>query len=68
MYEGKIIKYYREKSQMTQEQLGKGICSSTHISKIERSQTEYAHEIIALLSDRLGIKIENEISKLKNIK
>ncbi|WP_088013235.1 helix-turn-helix domain-containing protein [Gottfriedia acidiceleris] len=68
MYEGKIIKYYREKSQMTQEQLGKGICSSTHISKIERSQTEYAHEIITLLSDRLGIKIEKEISKLKNIK
>ncbi|XZF75694.1 helix-turn-helix domain-containing protein [Bacillus sp. AL-1R] len=68
MYEGRIIKYYREKSQMTQEQLGKGICSSTHISKIERSQTEYANEIIALLSDRLGIKIENEILKLKNIK
>ncbi|PEL13627.1 helix-turn-helix transcriptional regulator [Bacillus sp. AFS017336] len=68
MYEGKIIKYYREKSQMTQEQLGKGICSSTHISKIERSQTEYAHEIITLLSDRLGIKIEQEILKLQNIK
>jgi len=68
MYEGKIIKYYREKYQMTQEQLGKGICSGTHISKIERLQTEYAPEIITLLSERLGINIEQEDMKLKNIK
>lgn len=68
MYEGKIIKFYREKFQMTQEQLGKGICSGTHISKIERLQTEYAPEIITLLAERLGINIEREILKLKNIK
>ncbi|PGS51758.1 helix-turn-helix domain-containing protein [Bacillus sp. AFS041924] len=68
MYEGKIIRYYREKYQMTQEQLGKGICSGTHISKIERLQTEYAPEIITLLSERLGINIEQEDMKLKNIK
>ncbi|PFH87144.1 helix-turn-helix transcriptional regulator [Bacillus sp. AFS088145] len=68
MYEGKIIRYYREKYQMTQEQLGKGICSGTHISKIERLQTEYAPEIITLLSERLGINIEQEDIKLKNLK
>lgn len=68
MYEGKIIKYYRERYHMTQEQLGKGICSGTHISKIERLQTEYAPEIITLLSERLGINIEQEIINLRNIK
>jgi len=68
MYEGKIIKYYREKKQLTQEQLGKGICSTTHISKIERLQTEYAPEIITLLSDKLEINIQEEIQKLFNIK
>ncbi|MEH7306302.1 helix-turn-helix transcriptional regulator, partial [Neobacillus drentensis] len=68
MYEGKIIRFYREKYQITQEQLGNGICSGTHISKIERLHTEYAPEIITLLSERLGINIENEITKLKNIK
>ncbi|MGG3564057.1 helix-turn-helix transcriptional regulator [Neobacillus rhizosphaerae] len=68
MDEGKIIRFYREKYQLTQEQLGKGICSGTHISKIERLHTEYAPEIITLLSERLGITIENEIAKLKNIK
>ncbi|MGB3262206.1 helix-turn-helix domain-containing protein [Paenisporosarcina sp.] len=68
MYEGKIIKFYREKYQITQEQLGKGICSGTHISKIERLQTEYAPEIVALLSQRLGINLEHEMKNLKNIK
>lgn len=68
MNEGKIIKFYREKYQMTQEQLGKGICSGTHISKIERLHTEYAPEIITLLSERLGINIEKELIKLNNIK
>jgi HTH-type transcriptional regulator, quorum sensing regulator NprR len=68
MYEGKIIKFYREKSQLTQEHLGKGICSGTHISKIERLQTEYAPEIMILLSERLGINMNEEINKLMNIK
>jgi HTH-type transcriptional regulator, quorum sensing regulator NprR len=68
MDEGKIIKFYREKYKMTQEQLGKGICSGTHISKIERLHTEYAPEIITLLSQRLGINIENELMKLNTIK
>jgi HTH-type transcriptional regulator, quorum sensing regulator NprR len=68
MNEGKIIKFYREKYKMTQEQLGKGICSGTHISKIERLHTEYAPEIITLLSQRLGINIETELIKLNNIK
>jgi len=67
MNEGKIIKFYREKYQMTQEQLGKGICSGTHVSKIERLQTEYAPEIMTLLSARLGINMEHELMKLTNI-
>jgi HTH-type transcriptional regulator, quorum sensing regulator NprR len=68
MYEGKIIKFYREKYQLTQEKLGKGICSDTHLSKIERSQTAYAAEIITLLSERLGINMDQELDKLMNIK
>jgi HTH-type transcriptional regulator, quorum sensing regulator NprR len=68
MYEGKIIKYFREKNQLTQEQLGKGICSDTHISKIERLQTKYAPEIITLLSERLGINMNEKIKQLFQIK
>jgi HTH-type transcriptional regulator, quorum sensing regulator NprR len=68
MYEGKIIKFYREKSQLTQAQLGLGICSDTHISKIERGSAEYSPEIITLLSARLQIDITHEAIRLKNIR
>jgi len=68
MYEGKIIKYYREKYKLTQEQLGKDICSFTHISKIEGAKTNYSDEIGSLLSERLGINMELEVKNLISIK
>jgi tetratricopeptide (TPR) repeat protein len=61
MLEGKIIKFYRECQKMMQKDLGIGICSSTHISKIERGLTEVSKETIDLLSQRLGIDMETEI-------
>jgi len=64
---GKIIKFFREKANLTQEQLGSGICSVTHISKIERGITEYSSEITTLLATRLGINIQAEIERLKGI-
>ncbi len=68
MTEGKIIKFYREQANMTQEQLGHGICSKTHISKIERGLTEFSPEITTLLSQRLNIDIEQEVHHLAQIK
>lgn len=68
MYKGKIIKFYREKAKLTQEQLGKGVCSVTHISKIERGLTEYSSEIAVILSKRLKINIEQELEYLINLK
>lgn len=58
---GKIIKFYREREGLTQGQLGEGICSVTHLSKIERGITEYSGEITHLLARRLGINPEEEI-------
>ncbi|MGN7178091.1 transcriptional regulator [Paenibacillus sp. FSL R5-0490] len=60
---GKIIKFYREKAGLTQGQLGEGICSVTHLSKIERGITEYSGEITHLLARRLGIDPEEEITR-----
>lgn len=68
MIEGKIIKYYRQKSGLSQEELGQGICSVTHLSKIERGITEYSSEIISLMSDRLGINITMEIKQYNHTK
>lgn len=68
MHEGKIIRFYREKAGMTQDQLGRGICSDTHVSKIERGSTDVSPEVITLLADRLGIQIEQELHHLVMIK
>ncbi|MES9682283.1 helix-turn-helix transcriptional regulator [Gottfriedia acidiceleris] len=62
MLEGQIIKFYRERQNMMQKDLGIGICSSTHISKIERGLTEVSKETIDLLSKRLCIEMETEIN------
>lgn len=67
MNEGKVIKFYREKANLTQEQLSKGICSVTHISKIERGLTEYSSEITNLLAKRLGVDIQSELKRLNEI-
>ncbi|KZE64261.1 hypothetical protein AWM68_14305 [Fictibacillus phosphorivorans] len=61
MLEGKIIKFYRERKNMTQKELGDGICSGTHVSKIERGLTEVSHDTIQFLADRLEIHIQDEI-------
>lgn len=64
---GEIIKFYRQKVGLTQEELGRGICSVTHVSKIERGQTPYASEIISLFSERLQIDIEKEVQRFENL-
>lgn len=65
MTEGKIIKHYREKQQLTQRELGQGICSVTHLSKIERGITEYSPEIIDLLCERLHINMASEVERFR---
>jgi len=67
MLEGKIIKFYREHQEMKQKDLGEGICSSTHISKIERGLTEVSEETILLLSKRLGIRMEEELTNYRRV-
>lgn len=47
MIEGKLIKFYREKAGLTQGQLCEGICSGTHLSKIEREITEYSGKLLS---------------------
>ncbi|KZE69292.1 hypothetical protein AWM68_03225 [Fictibacillus phosphorivorans] len=65
MKEGLIIKLYRERAGLTQTQLGEGICSVTHISKIERGITQYSSEIISLICKRLNIDLNKEMKQYK---
>ncbi|MCP3739985.1 helix-turn-helix domain-containing protein [Rossellomorea sp. BNER] len=58
--QGEIIKFYRELKNLTQKELGEGVCSTTHISKIERGLTDVSMDIIETLTDRLGIDMKSE--------
>lgn len=64
---GSIIKYYRTKNKLTQSQLADGICSISHLSKIE-SNAYLPHEstIKALLS-KMGVQLNNEVEKHKRL-
>lgn len=61
MLEGKVIKFHRELQKLKQKELAEGVCSTTHISKIERGQTEVSTEIIDILTERLGIDMNSEL-------
>ncbi|MGG2016617.1 tetratricopeptide repeat protein [Bacillus sp. S10(2024)] len=63
---GKIIYYHRKKQSKTQEQLCKGICSVTHLSKIENNSKEANLDTLKLLCERLGISIEEEEKKIQD--
>ncbi|WP_442599388.1 tetratricopeptide repeat protein [Neobacillus sp. D3-1R] len=58
---GPLIKYFRTQKGLTQKELAKGICSISHLSKIENNAKDANKETIHLLLERLEID-KNEIS------
>ncbi|MFD1739055.1 helix-turn-helix domain-containing protein [Bacillus salitolerans] len=68
MKSGIIIRYNRVKQGLTQEELAKGICSVSHLSKIESGKYEANRDTIKLLFKRLSIitEIESKIYKEKS--
>lgn len=55
---GALIKYYRTQKRITQKELAKGICSISHLSKIENNSKEANKETIILLLKKLQIDFE----------
>ncbi|HEX5563791.1 MAG TPA: helix-turn-helix transcriptional regulator, partial [Sporosarcina sp.] len=58
---GSILKYYRMKNNMTQSELCKGVCSISHLSKIESNKYIPHTETINELFKRMGIEWEREV-------
>lgn len=63
--EGLLIRMNREKRDLTQEYLCKGVCSVSYLSKIEKGDISASDEIINLLFKRLEIKYYNDIDFVK---
>ncbi|WP_096272028.1 helix-turn-helix domain-containing protein [Paucisalibacillus globulus] len=57
---GSLIKYYRLKRGMKQIELARGICSISHLSKIENNSYNGNEETINLLIKKLGISLEEK--------
>lgn len=65
---GKVIYYHRRKQNKTQEQLCQGICSVTHLSKIENNVKEANPKTLQMLCDRLQISLDDESEKSRLIR
>ncbi|TFD97038.1 helix-turn-helix domain-containing protein [Jeotgalibacillus sp. R-1-5s-1] len=65
---GSIIKYYRTKRGMTQTELSEGICSTSHLSKIETNMYAANEETVGMLLDKLGLKLEEVSERLNEMK
>lgn len=63
---GSIIKYYRLRNGMTQAELAEGICSVSHLSKIETNKYSPHIKTIEDLFNRMNIKWENEVHIYKS--
>lgn len=58
---GSILKYYRMKNNLTQGELSKGVCSISHLSKIESNKYIPHNETINELFQRMGVEWEREV-------
>lgn len=55
---GSIIKYHRRLNSITQADLSRGICSISHLSKIENNSKEVDDQTIDLLLQRLNLNLK----------
>ncbi|HDX9634227.1 helix-turn-helix domain-containing protein [Bacillus cereus group sp. MYBK108-2] len=65
---GSVIRHYRLKLGMTQSALASGICSISHLSKIENNSYKVNKEILSLLLERLNIDLNTENRKIQEIR
>ncbi|MCF6411790.1 transcriptional regulator [Pseudalkalibacillus salsuginis] len=57
---GQRIRYYRKTKGLTQEELARGICSISYLSKIENGDAKSSEDVIELLCEKLGISAAEE--------
>lgn len=55
---GKIVKYYRVKKGMSQEEVAESIVSPSYLSRIENNKTTVDKETLILLLQRVGVDYE----------
>ena len=64
---GSVIKYYRTKNKLTQSQLADGICSISHLSKIESNAYMPHESTIKALLLKMGVQLNSEVEKHRRL-
>ncbi|MCA1053916.1 helix-turn-helix transcriptional regulator [Rossellomorea aquimaris] len=65
---GSKIRFHRQKRNLTQEELSKGIISVSYLSKLENNQVAPSDEVIRLLCERLGVSsLQSEGNELDQL-
>ncbi|QMT18291.1 helix-turn-helix transcriptional regulator [Planococcus maritimus] len=64
---GSVIKYYRHKHNLTQSQLADGICSVSHLSKIESNTYTPHEETYEALLLKMGVQLKKELEHQKRL-
>jgi HTH-type transcriptional regulator, quorum sensing regulator NprR len=65
---GSKIRFHRQKRNLTQEELSKGIISVSYLSKLENNQVTPSDDIIQLLCERLGVSsLQNDKHELNQL-
>ncbi|TFE04071.1 helix-turn-helix domain-containing protein [Jeotgalibacillus salarius] len=64
---GSIIKYYRTKKGLTQTELADGICSTSHLSKIETNMYSANEETVNMLLAKLDLQLEDITGDLREV-
>ncbi|MGR3764568.1 helix-turn-helix domain-containing protein [Rossellomorea sp. NS-SX7] len=65
---GSKIRFHRQKRNLTQEELSKGIISVSYLSKLENNQVTPSDDIIELLCERLGVSsLQSDGQKLNQL-
>ncbi|MFS1518673.1 tetratricopeptide repeat protein [Bacillus sp. SCS-151] len=65
---GRLIFFHRKRRGMTQAQLADGVCSVSHLSKIENNSKEMSEETQSLLFKKLNIKLYEEEHRINTLK
>lgn len=65
---GSKIRFHRQKRNLTQEELSKGIISVSYLSKLENNQVTPSDDIIQLICKRLGVSsLQNDEQELNQL-
>ena len=65
---GSLLKYHRERLDISQKELCDGICVVSHLSKIENNKVEPSDQIVDELFKKLGVNFFQDKNFIKNNK